>query len=450
MSVNITKEQLIDLLEISTSEQLKEIIYDIHPVDVLDGIDDYDGNKYLLLNKLPLDYLADIIDEAEYEDKYEILQLFPTHKQKMIIKKMASDQLVDLLETISPEKAKRLIEALDEEDAEDVKELMTYHPETAGGIMATEFAIIKEDMTVEDTLEFLRRESENIESANYLYVLDHEQHLKGVVSLRDIATSDPQIEIAEIMNENVISIPVDMDQELVGRLFQKYGLSSMPVIDEDNKMLGIITSDDIMDVLRDENTEDFEKMAALIHHEDQYLETSVINLAKKRITWLLFLMISATFTGIIIQGFEEALASVVILAAFIPMLMDTGGNAGSQTATLIIRGMALGEVELKNVLQVLFKELRVSIIVGFGLAVINYFRIILLDGTDNHLVALTVSIALMLTIIIAKTVGCVLPIFAKLVKGDPAIMAAPIITTIVDALSLMIYFTLATWILKIG
>jgi magnesium transporter len=445
----LSTNDIIQLILSYSAEQLKELIVDIQPIDILEAIIEYEGDKSELINKLSLNLVVEILEEADDEDKFVLYELLSGSKQKQILREMASDELVDFLESLKPELAKEIIGKLDKEDAVEVVKLMGYGPESAGGIMATEFILIKEDMTVWDVLHMLQKEGKKAETATSLYVLGEKGKLKGVVSLNDIVINNFNTPISEIMNEKVISVRTDTDQEEVGRIFQRYGFTNMPVVDHSNRMQGIITNDDIMDVMREENTEDFEKMAALIHNEEEYLDTSVFNLAKKRFAWLLILMVSATFTGLIIQGYEDALTSVVILAAFIPMLMDTGGNAGAQSATLIIRGMALGEVKVKDFYAVLSKEFRVSIIVGFLLAIVNFARIMVLDRV-SILLAMTVSISLFFTVIIAKTVGCVLPLVAKSLKIDPAIMAAPIITTIVDALSLLVYFTLATYILQLS
>lgn len=443
MNDNLKGTELLQFLQGCSVEELKLALKNIHPADILDALEDYKGDAIYFLAKLPNEILADIIEEAEEEDKGELFDLFPLDQKKEIISEMASDELVDLLEGMDSDEAAHLIESLDEEDAQDVKDLMKYGSETAGGIMATEFMTIKDNMNVRETLEYLQVHGEEAETLSYLYVLGENEILKGVISLRDIVIHKFNEAIAPLIKINVISVSPELDQEEVASIFQKYGFTSMPVVDEHKRMLGIITADDVLDVLVDESTEDFEKMAAIAHSDGEYLETGVFELARKRIFWLLFLMISATFTSYIIQGYEMALTSVVILAAFIPMLMDTGGNAGSQSATLIIRGMALGEIKIKDYFQVIFKELQVSVMVGIVLAVVNFFRIWLFH--HDVILAMTVSLALLFTVILAKTVGCSLPIVARRFKIDPAIMAAPIITTIVDVLSLLVYFKLAVF-----
>ncbi|MDD2331472.1 MAG: magnesium transporter [Candidatus Cloacimonetes bacterium] len=441
MSDNLQGAELLQFLQEHSPEEIKAALNNIHPADILDALEDYQGDAISLLSSLPNDVLASIIEEAEEEDKGELFDLFPINQKKEIISEMASDELVDLLETIDPDEATDLIESLDEEDAQDVKELMQYDSDTAGGIMATEFMAIQDDMTVRQILEYLQRHGDEAESLSYLYVLDASENLKGVVSLRDIVVNSFTATVTPLINPNVISVHPDLDQEEVARTFKKYGFASIPVVNDSNQMLGIITADDVLDIVVDESTEDIEKMAALAHNEGEYLETGVFGLARQRIFWLLFLMLSATFTGYIIQDFGEMLAGMVILTAFIPMLMNTGGNAGSQSAVLVIRGMALGEIAIKDYFTVVFKEIRVSLIVGLALAAVNFLRIWIFNS--DPLLALTVSLALCFTIIISKAVGCTLPIIAHRFRIDPAIMAAPIITTIVDALSLIVYFNLA-------
>lgn len=441
MGDNLQGANLLQFLLESPADEIKTTLEDIHPADILDALEEYEGDAILLLSRFPSDVLAAIIEEAEDEDKGEILDLFPHEQKTEIISEMASDELVDLLETMHPDEASELLHALPEEDAQEVLELMRHDPETAGGIMATEFVAIREQMTVKETLEYLQVYGEEAESLSYLYVLDEDGILKGVIALREIVVSPFDEHIGPMINTNVISVRADMDQEEVSRIFAKYGFNSIPVVDENDKMLGIVTADDVFYVVEEETTEDMEKMAALAHSEKDYLDTGVFGLAKQRIFWLLFLMISATFTGIIIQGYQKELASVVILAAFIPMLMDTGGNAGTQVSTLIIRGMALGEIKLKDYLEVLYKEMRVSAIVGLSLATVNFLRVWIFH--HDVMLALTVSISLLFTVMLAKVVGCTLPMIAQKLKIDPALMASPIITTIVDALSLSVYLYLA-------
>ncbi len=443
MNKQLTGKDLIEFLETTSPAALKEALEYIHPADILDALEDYKGDPFHILVRIPTDILAGILEEAEEEDKGELLGLFPADQKKDIISEMASDEIADMMEHIDDDEVDELISILDEEKAQEIKQLMSYDPETAGGIMATEFVPVNAEMTVKDTLEYLQKNGEDAETINYLYMLDPDDRLKGVVSLRDIVMSEFNVPLTELVNPNVVSVPTDMDQEDVAQLFRKYGFSAIPVVDENRKMMGIITADDVLDVVVDESTEDFERMSALSHSETEYLDSTVGNLARKRIFWLLFLMISATFTGIVIQRYESALAmdGMLILVAFIPMLMDTGGNAGSQSATLVIRGMALGEITIKDFFEVLFKEIQVSLLVGLGLSVVNLVRIWVFH--HDLMLGLSVSIAMFFTVMIANIVGGTLPLIARKFKLDPAIMASPVITTIVDVLALVVYFSVA-------
>lgn len=442
MNKKLTGLELLQFLVEKSPEEVAKALEHIHPADILEALEGYEGDPFIFLVRMPNDVLAAILDEAEEDDKGKLLDLFPSHQKTDIMSEMASDELADLLGNLDPEEAAELIHSMDEEKASQLKDLLKYDPETAGGIMATEFVSISTQMNVEDTLKYLQIHGEDAETLNYLYILNPEGVLKGVVALRDIVVRHFKESLTDLINPNVISVPLDMDQEEVGHIFQKYGFSSIPVVDEEQRMMGIITADDMMEVIVDESTEDFERMSALAHNEGDYLETGVFGLARRRIFWLLFLMISATFTGMIIERYEAALAQVVILMAFVPMLMDTGGNAGSQSSTLIIRGMALGKISFKDFFAVLSKEIRVSAVVGVMLGVVNMLRIWLMKG--DWMLGMTVSLAMFATVMAANLVGCTLPLLARKINVDPAIMAAPVITTIVDALALIVYFWLAT------
>lgn len=442
MTTKLTGLELLQFLVEKSPEEVAKALEHIHPADILDALEDYEGDPFIFLVRMPNDVLAAILDEAEEDDKGKLLDLFPSHQKTDIMSEMASDELADLLGNLDPEEAAELIHSMDEEKASQLKDLLKYDPETAGGIMATEFVSISTLMNVEDTLKYLQIHGEDAETLNYLYILNPEGVLKGVVALRDIVVRPFGEPLTDLINPNVISVPLEMDQEEVGHIFQKYGFSSIPVVDDEQRMMGIITADDMMEVIVEESTEDFERMGALAHNEGDYLETGVFGLARRRIFWLFFLMISATFTGMIIERYEAALAQVVVLMAFVPMLMDTGGNAGSQSSTLIIRGMALGKIDFKDFFAVLSKEIRVSAVVGVMLGAVNMLRIWLMKG--DWMLGITVSLAMFATVMAANLVGCTLPLLARKIKVDPAIMAAPVITTIVDALALIVYFWLAT------
>lgn len=338
---------------------------------------------------------------------------------------------------------KKVLKNTDDDTRKMINSLLSYPDDSAGSIMTTEFVDIKKEMTVMDAIAHIRKTGLDKETIDTLYVIDSNRKLEGIVPIRKILLSDENLLIEDIMDTNFVYIYTLDDQEDVASMFKKYDYFSMPVTDSENRLVGIITIDDILDIIEEENEEDFAKMNALAPSDEEYLDSSVYSLAKQRIMWLLILMISATFTGIIIRQYESVLSSVVILASFIPMLMDTGGNSGSQSSTLIIRGLALGELEITDYPRILWKEFRVSIVVGLVLAFINFLRIYLLERVD-FIVSLTVCISLFATVVLAKVVGGMLPLIAKKFKLDPAIMAAPLVTTIVDTFALMVYFSTAS------
>jgi magnesium transporter len=315
--------------------------------------------------------------------------------------------------------------------------------------MTTEYVELPEDATVMEAFDEIRKNGVNKETIYTCYVIRRNSLLVGVVSAKNLMLSNQNEKISDIMDTNIVSAHTTDDQELVAGSFRKYGLLAMPVVDNENHLVGIITVDDVVKIIEEENTEDFEKMGALNPAEEAYLKTGVMENVRNRIVWLLFLMLSATITGGVISGFEEALSVLPILIAFIPMLMDTGGNAGSQSSTLVIRGMALGEVNFKDIFIVLWKEIRIGFLCGLILGLVNFLRIYLMN-VKNSLLALTVTISLMITVMMAKSIGCFLPLVAKKLKIDPAIMAAPLITTIVDAASLIVYFSIAKVIFKLA
>lgn len=329
-----------------------------------------------------------------------------------------------------------------------INQFLKYKEYSAGSIMTIEFIDFKECMTIKEAIDYTRKIGINKESLDNCFVIDGERILKGIISLKDLILSDENMLISDIMQTNIISVKTFEGQEKVAELFKIYDLLSMPVVDNENRLVGIITVDDIVDIIEQENTEDFQKMAAMEPNGQPYLKTSVLTLAKNRIVWLLILMISATVTGTIIQGFEDVLQSVVILASFIPMLMDTGGNSGSQSSTLIIRGLALGEITTKDTFKVIFKEFRVSIVVASILSIVNFLRLYFLTSA-GFMVSLTVCASLFFTVVLAKVVGGILPIISKKLNLDPAIMASPLITTIVDAFALIVYFAFAKLLLGI-
>ena len=354
-----------------------------------------------------------------------------------------ADDATDLIEEMPANVVKRLLALASPETRRDINHLLRYPEDSAGSIMTVEFVDLKENLTVEQAISRIRKLGMDSETINICYVLDSRRKLVGTVALRYLLLTDPDELIGDIMHENVISINTLMDQEEVARTFQKYDFTAMPVVDNESRLVGIITVDDVVDIMEKEATEDIEKMAAIVPTDKPYMRMGVFETYKKRIPWLLLLMISATFTGKIISSFEDALSVYVILTAFIPMLMDTGGNAGGQASVTIIRGLSLDEIEFADMLKVIGKEVRVAALCGCTLAVCNFAKLLLFDKVGLS-VALVVCITLVCVVLIAKIVGCTLPMFAKRLGFDPAVMASPFITTIVDAISLLIYFQVAT------
>lgn len=433
-------KELIEFLLTATNRQISEIIEDIHPEDLLDAIRKFEGEKSFLLSKLPESVIADIIDQADDEEKYELLEMIPEAKQKKIINEMSSDELVDLLGTVTPDEAEDILIKIDQEDKEEVKELMSYGPDTAGGIMATEFIAIKESMTIKETLKYLQGEAPDAENAYYIYVLDEKERLKGVVSLRDIVISNFNVRVSEIMNENVISVPVTMDQEEVGHIFEKYGFLTIPVIDEGEVMLGIITVDDIMEVLRDENTEDIYRLAGL--QESERITGSVIDSVKMRLPWLFVNLFTAMLAASVVSLFQGTIQKVVALAAFMPIVAGMGGNTGTQTLTIVVRGIALGELTFENAKRVLLKEIGVGFItgisVGLAVAALGYLWV------GNPVFGFVIGLAMLLNMAAATFAGFVVPIVLKKLNVDPALASAVFVTTVTDVLGFFFFLGLAT------
>ncbi|MDF2548578.1 MAG: magnesium transporter [Anaerosolibacter sp.] len=440
MPYEFYEKDLIQFLINTSQAQIDELIEDIHPADILDAIHAYEGDKLLLFQKLPEWVIAAIIDYAEDEEKYELLSIFPEKRQKDIVEEMSSDELVDLLGSIPKEQADDIIVKLDLEEAEEVRELLTYKPDTAGGIMATEFICVQDTMSVGSTLKYLQQEAPDAETAYYIYVLGEDDHLKGVVSLRDIVVSNFDVKIGDIMNENVISIPVDMDQEEVGHIFEKYSFLTMPVVNDKDEMLGIVTVDDIMAVLSDEHTEDMYRLAGL--QEGEKVTGTIGESVKSRLPWLFVNLVTAMLAAATVSLFEDTISKVVALATFMPIVAGMGGNAGTQTLTLIVRGIALGELTFENAKKVLVKEFGVGISNGFaiGLAVatLGYF------WERKPIFGLVIGLAMFLNLIAATTAGFLVPVTLKRFKIDPALASAVFVTTVTDVLGFFFFLGLAT------
>ena len=439
------KELLYEKKFISLKEELKNV----QSADVAEIIDELKAKDAIIVFRLlPKEVAADVFSRISTERQMEISMMVNEKELTEILDELYFDDKIDFLEEMPANVVKRILRNTSEAERKLINQFLNYPENSAGSLMTIEFIDLKKEMSVGEALDKIRRIGMDKETIYTCYAIDAERKLEGIVSLKDLVLSPADKKIKDIMETDFIYVDTYDDQEEVADIFKKYDLLSIPVVDQENRLVGIITIDDIVDVIEEENTEDFQRMAAMNPSNEEYLSASVLSLARKRITWLLFLMISATFTGYIIRYFEDALQSAVALVSFIPMLMDTGGNAGSQSSTLVIRGIALGEIEFRDILKIIWKEFRISILVGIVLALINFLRIYYFEGY-SILISLVVSVTLVFVVIIAKFIGGTLPIAAKKIGLDPAIMASPMITTIVDAISLSIYFTLAVWILGI-
>lgn len=442
-------ERVLELIRENKLIQARNELKDMNVVDIAHLLDETSQEKMLIIFRiLPKDISADVFSYLSYEQQRYIIESITDKEIKTIVDELYLDDTIDFLEELPANVVKKVIKNTDENTRVLINQFLKYPENSAGSLMTIEYVDLKKEMTVKEALEHIKKTGIDKETINTCYVMERNRRLEGVLSIRQLILNEEDTKIKDIMDTNVIFVHTLDDQEYVADTFKKYDFTAMPVVDNENRLVGIITIDDIVDIIEQETTEDIQKMAAMAPSEEEYIKTGVFSLAKQRVIWLLFLMISAAFTGKIITRFEEVLQSVVVLAAFIPMLMSTGGNAGAQASTLIIRGLALGEIELKDVIKIAWKELRVGVVIGIVLSIVNFARIFLLEDIDVF-VALTISISIFFTVIIAKIVGGILPIAAKKFKLDPAIMASPFITTIVDAFSLMIYFTVASILLGI-
>lgn len=436
------------LVEAKQLKPLKEALADFNVVDLANFIEQLNRESVVYaFRALPKDIAAQVFSYLSFESQEFIVQSITEQEIGHIINDLFSDDAADLIEELPANVVKKVLRNASPEVRNTINQLLQYPAESAGSIMTAEFVDLKKHMTVGEAFARIRRTAFEKETVYTCYVIDEHRRLEGVISVKRLLVTPDDTILSQVMETNIIKVTTTDDQELVAHLFAKYGLLSLPVVDHENRLVGIVTIDDVIDVIHEEATEDFERMAAMLPSEKPYLKTSVLSLAKNRFAWLLFLMVSGMIVGSILAKYEEAFVAIPLLVTFIPMLTDTGGNAGSQSSTLVIRGMALSEIRVGDFLKVFFKEFRVSLIVGLGLSIANFIRIMI--SYKDPMIALTVSLSLYLTVVIAKTVGGILPIFAKLVKADPAIMAAPIITTVVDALSLMLYFRIAVVLLKL-
>jgi len=437
-------EKILKLIQEGNQVQARSELLKHNVVDIADFFDTIEGNDLILLFRiLPKDLAAEVFSYMNTEGQQHIVEIMSDKEIENMLPNIYMDDIVDFIEEMPAIVVKKVLNNASPDRRTLINRLLSYPEFSAGSIMTTEFVDLKKELTVKQAIDRIRQIGFDRETINTMYVINDNRVLEGIIEIRKLLLADENAIVGSLMDVNYVYIKTTDDQEDVAALFKKYGYLSMPVVDNEHRLVGIITVDDILDVIEEENEEDFAKMNALAPSDEEYLSSSVVDLAKKRIYWLLFLMISATFTGIIIRRYEEVLNSVVILASFIPMLMDTGGNAGSQASTLIIRGLALGELQLRDFAKIIWKEFRISLLVGIILASINFLRLYYFEKISIN-VSLTVCISMLLIVILAKVMGGLLPILAKRLKMDPAIMAGPLITTVVDTFALIIYFKIAS------
>lgn len=444
------EKQIKDLLNEKQYHQIREILKDLNEADIAEIIETIENKEDVvrIFRLLPKDNAAEVFSYIPVDYEQMIIESLTNREIGQIMNDLYSDDAVDMLEEMPANVVKKVLAATDRETRRDINSLLKYPEDSAGSIMTVEYVDLRGYMSVSDAIERIRDIGIDKETINNCYVTDAQKHLLGIITLREIVLANSDDNIKDLMEDNIITVHTLDDQEEVAKQFQKYDFAAMPVVDNENRLVGIITVDDVMDIIEEEATEDIEMMAAITPTDQPYMKTSVWDTYKKRIPWLLLLMISASITGKIIQGFEDALSTCVILTAFIPMLMDTGGNCGSQASVSVIRALSLDEVEFKELPLVIWKELKVSIMIGATLSIANFLKIMLIDQTTT-MVALVVCLTLFMTVIAAKFVGCSLPVIASKIGFDPAVMASPFITTIVDALSLIVYFNIAQFLMNL-
>ena len=445
-------DEIFEFLENKNFPKLRELLKEMNPADIALLFEELEEKAVpIVFRLLPKQLAADTFSYLESDKQVQLITSFSDVELREITDNMFIDDTVDIIEEMPANVVTRILKNTDSETRKIINELLKYPKDSAGSIMTTEFLYLDDDMTVKEAFQKIRQVGVTKETINTCFVTKS-RRLLGQLSPLELLTSDEDTLVTEIMDANIIKVNTHEDQENVARMFDKYDIAALPVVDNEDRLVGIVTFDDAIEVLQEENTEDFEKMAAMMPIEDSYFKTSVFKHAKKRVLWLLILMISATFTGLLITKYEAAFAALPILISFIPMLMDTGGNCGSQTSTMIIRGFALGEISTRDFFRVMFKEFRISLIVSSILAVVNGIRIYLMyfnseslaaSGTSALMLAVVVSLSIMCAVIIAKFVGCILPMVAKMCKLDPAIMASPMITTVADAAIIFVYFNIA-------
>jgi len=441
--------EIKELLWQNKKEQLKKIFYDYEPIEIVEILKEFSlKDKVFLFSVLDIDLAADIFEKTDKDDQLTLLGAFDKTRKAEILDEVAPDERVDFFEQLPEEMVLRFLSIMEEEEAQDVRELMRYDKNTAGGRMTTDFAQIEKGINVEQTLKSLRKTAKDLEMIYYIYIVDRTDKLLGVVSLKDLILAQPEREIDKIMHTKLIAIPINMDQEQVAKRIARYDFLALPVVDKEGKIKGIITVDDLIDVIREEDTEDMYKFGAAGKHIDNYMSITPLTLAKHRITWLLILVVTGFISGTIMEEFSFALKNVVSLAFFIPLLMGSGGNAGTQAASVVVRGLAIGEVKLGDIWRVVKKEFLIGITVGTALGILALLRALILQ--KSSLLGITVGLSMIATVTVATCLGAILPIICEKLGLDPAIVSGPLITTVVDISSLLIYFGIAIQLMDFG
>lgn len=452
------EEKILELVGEKKYGLVKQLLSEMNPADVAVVFEEIPENEQpVIFRIMPKELAAEVFVEMDSDMQQRLIEGFSDAELRDVMNELFMDDTVDIIDEMPANVAKRILQQTDAKTRKMINQLLAYPDDSAGSIMTTEYIDLKKDMTVADAFERIRRIGVDSETIYTCYVTDAQRRLLGIVSAKDLMLNERSCIIGDIMDENIIHAHTLDDQEQVASLFEKYDMLTLPVVDKEERLVGIITVDDAIDVMQDEATEDIEKMAAILPSEHSYFKTGVFETFRARIPWLLLLMISATFTGAIISGFEAKLTVLPALIAFIPMLMDTGGNSGSQSSVTVIRSISLGDIEFRDIGKVLWKELRVSLVCSAVLVAVNFIKLLLVDHLLLHNFdagrvlpeVITVSLTLFATVIVAKLIGCSLPILAKKIGFDPAVMASPFITTIVDAISLLIYFGVAGLLLGI-
>ena len=452
------QEIILELIEEKKFSKLRSMLDNMNPADIALILEEAEEKDLpVVFRILPKELAAEVFSYMESDMQQFLIEKFSDTELKTVLDELFMDDTVDIIEEMPANIAKRILRQTDANTRKKINQILAYPEDSAGSIMTTEYIDLKKNMTVEDAFDRIRAIGFEKETIYTCYVIDSSRHLIGIVSLKDLLLSPKDQLVADIMEENVIFANTLDDKEDVAGQFEKYDFTSLPVVDKENRLVGIVTVDDAIDVLQEEATEDIEKMAAILPSDKTYLKASVYSTFKARIPWLLLLMISATFTGAIISSFEEKLTILPALITFIPMLMNTAGNGGSQSSVTVIRALSLGDIEFKDIFRVIWKETRVAFICSIVLAAVNFVKMILVDhlllntfdSMKHYEEILVVCITLFVTVLIAKIVGCILPIFAKKLGLDPAVMASPFITTIVDAIALLVYFSIAVAVLGI-